>query len=273
MVVVDGLNARSFEGNGAEGANTGGASDTPLLQNPPGSYGSFALTHLAADIDAGTPWATALVHAIGRWTGPRELVDGVEITYLIGGEAFDWLVLAERLLRGVDHISTALLPKAPIERLLTTGCLPDDMPPRLFREALGFEKYRAHLNFFYGVVVEEALWTAVEREVQKERGVRGLHHLLGVQDLVYERLYGADLKTLIRRFRRERAERTSVKFLLTEWKEFIYSLFKHRLEHQDSSRIASDTKKGLTMLEELWGVPGFDQVSQWSSDSALLRTV
>ena len=273
MLAEDGLNGHSFMEGKAEDSNVGGVSDTPFLQDSQGSYAPSALTHLVTDIDAGTPWATALVHAIGRWTGRRELVEGVEITYLIGGEAFDWLVLAERLLRGVDQISPELLHKAPIERLLTTGRLPDDLPPRLFREALGFEKYRAHLNFFYGVVVEEALWTAIEREIRKERGVRGLHHLFGVQDLVYERLYGANLKTLIRKFRQERAERPSVKFLLTEWKEFIYSLFKHRLKHQDSSRIASDTKKGLTMLEEARGVSDFAQIPQWSSGFELLRSV
>ncbi len=267
MVVEDGLSGRSFTGGGGGGAKVNGGIDPPLLQDPLDGHGSSALTHLVTDIDVGTPWASALVHAIGRWTPPRELVDGAELTYLLGGEAFDWLVLAERLLRGVEQVSPGLLPKAPVERLLMTGQLPDDLPSSVFREALGFEKYRAHLNFFYGVVVEEALWLAVEREVQKERGVRGLHHPIGVQDLVYERLYRADLKTLMRRFRQERDERPSVKFSLTEWKEFTYSLFKHRVEHQDSSRIASDTHKGLTMLEELWGVPPLAQASQGGGGS------
>jgi hypothetical protein len=265
MVVEDGPSGHSFTGSGAVGATVDGGIDSPLAQESIDSYGASALTHLVSDMDVGAPWGFALVHAIGRWTPPREWVDGVQLTYLLGGEAFDWLVLAERLLRGVEQISPGLLPKEPVERLLMAGQLPDDLPSSVFREALGFEKYRAHLNFFYGVVVEEALWSAVEREVQKERGVRGLHHPIGVQDLVYERLYRADLKTLMRRFRQERDERPRVKFSLTEWKEFTYSLFKHRVEHQDSSRIASDTHKGLMMLEELWGVPPLAQASQGGS--------
>ena len=248
MVVEGSVDGRLFAGNGVEDA----AAD-PSLEQDPTSYASSVLADLVRDIHGGTHWASALVGAIGRWTPPREAVDGEELRYL-GGEAFDWLLLAERLLRGVEQASPGLVPAAAVERLLVSGQLPHDVTESHFREALGFDKYRAHLNFFYGVIVEEALWLAVEREVQKERGVRGLHHPIGVLDQVYQRLYRADLKTLMRRFRLERDERPSVKFTMTEWKEFTYSLFKHRVGNQDSARIASDTRKGLTMLEELWGV-------------------
>ncbi len=216
-----------------------------------GNVTSPVLRELVRDINTGTPWGPALLGAIGRWASPRETLDGAELIYLLGGEAFDWLLLAERLLRHVEQTSPGLIPTAAMERLLLTGHLPSGVTPSYFREALGFEKYRAHLNFFYGVVVEEALWLAVEHEVQKERGVRGLHHLIGVHDLVCQRLYQTDMKTLMRRFRKERNERTSVKFSMTEWKEFTYWMFKHRLAHQDSSRIASDTRKGLAMLENI----------------------
>jgi hypothetical protein len=249
MVVEGCVDGRVFAGNGVEDAGT----DSSKEQIPT-AYGSPVLVDLVRDISLGTPWASALVGAIGRWAPPRETVDGEKLTYLLGGEAFDWLLLAERLLRGVEQASPGLVPTAVVEQLLVSGQLPNDVTESHFREALGFDKYRAHLNFFYGVVVEEALWLAVEREVQKERGVRGLHHPFGVLDLVYQRLYRADLKTLMRRFRLERDERPSVKFTMTEWKEFTYSLFKHRVGNQDSARIASDTRKGLTMLEELWGV-------------------
>jgi hypothetical protein len=186
---------------------------------------------------------------------PCEEVDGERVTYLIAGEAFDWLTLAERLLRGLEAAVPGIVADEDRERLLFKGRLPDEVTPARFRESLGVDKYRAHLNFFYGVVVEEALWHAVEREVTKERGVRGLHHPHGVMDLVFEKLYRADVKTLMRRFRREREERPSVTFTLTEWKEFTYWLFRLRVGKHDSARIASDTRKGLRMLEELWQVP------------------
>ena len=201
-----------------------------------------------------TPWGEALVAVIGRWSAPIEVVDGAELTYLIAGEAFDWLCLAERLLRALDEALPGAVPRDERERVLFRGGLPEGVTPERFREGLGPEKYRAHLNYFYGVVVEEALWQAVERETIKERGVRGVQHPMGLFDLVSQKLYRADSDALMRRFRREQGKRPAAKFTLSQWKEFSYWLFKLRVGRHDSSRTASDTRKGLSMLEELWGV-------------------
>ena len=56
-------------------------------------------------LDAGDPWFDALMRAIALWESPDETVDGRQYRYLIGGEAFDWLLLAERLLRGAPTSS------------------------------------------------------------------------------------------------------------------------------------------------------------------------
>ncbi|MEC9014746.1 MAG: hypothetical protein VYA78_09260, partial [Chloroflexota bacterium] len=55
------------------------------------------LLHLRMDLAAGVPWQKALLEAVGRWTTVEEVLDGREYRYLIQGEAFDWLLLAERL--------------------------------------------------------------------------------------------------------------------------------------------------------------------------------
>ena len=208
-----------------------------------------AIEHLVRETGAGRPWGGALVEAVGIWTAPCETIDGIELTYLIGGEAFDWLALAERLLRAVPD--TVAAPER--ERLLSTGALPPGVTPERFKEALGVSKYRAHLNFFYGVVVEEALWLAVEREMLKQAGVRGRNDGAGVQDLVMRRLYGADMLPLVRRFNRERGHTRTVRFTLTDWKAFTYWAFKLRVARSDSARTASDTRKGLSVLRELRG--------------------
>ena len=205
------------------------------------------------EVRCGTPWGVALLTAIGQWSAPVEQVDGVELTYLIAGEAFDWLCLAERLLRALEQRLPGVVPRDELERLLFRGELPKGVTPELFREVLGSDKYRAHLNYFYGVVVEEALWQATERETLKERGVRGLHHPLGLLDVVSQKLYHADSDVLLRKFWREHGKRPAAKFSLSRWKEFSYWLFRLRLGRHDSSRIASDTRKGLLMLEEFWG--------------------
>ena len=51
-----------------------------------------------AALRAGEPWYQALLEVIGRWVAAEETVDGVHYRYLIAGEAFDWLRLAQRLL-------------------------------------------------------------------------------------------------------------------------------------------------------------------------------
>ncbi len=197
---------------------------------------------------AGAHWPEALLGAVGQWAAPSETIDGVELRYLIGGEAFDWLLLAERLLRAAPD---GCVPAEERDRLLFEGTLPPGVSESDFRAALGPEKHRAHANFFYGVVVEEALWHAVEREVEKERGVRGLRHPIGVQDIVAERLYRSDYGSLVRRFQRERGRPRVVRFSLTDWRELTYWLFKLRVAGSDQARLASDTRKGLDMLAAL----------------------
>ena len=143
----------------------------------------------------------------GEWTVPRETLDQVETDYLIGGKRSIGCCWRSVCCGGVP---ASFLPSDEVERLLFDGVLPAEITEAHFKSALGPEKYRAHLNFFYGVVVEEALWYAVEREVEKERGVRGLHGLGGVQDVIAERLYRASFGALLSRFqRRARTQQTA----------------------------------------------------------------
>ena len=196
----------------------------------------------------GEPWPLALLTAIGEWSAPSEVVDGQQVDYLIEGEAFDWLLLAERLLREAPG---GCIPGEDAERLLFDGVLPDGVTEAQFKSLLGPEKYRAHLNHFYGVIVEEALWHAVEREVEKQRSVRGLQHPFGVQDVIAQRLYRTKLDLLLRQFQRERGRGRRIRLTLAESHAFTYWLFKRRIANSDQARIASDTRKGLRMLEEL----------------------
>ncbi len=210
------------------------------------------IERMRAAMLGGADWARSLLEAVGQWTSPVEVVDGVELRYLIGGEAFDWLLLAERLLRAAPD---GCAPAEERERLLFEGELPPETSESDFQVALGPEKRRACANFFYGVVVEEALWHAVECEVEKERGVRGLRHPFGVQDIVSERLYHADFITLVRRFQREQGRGRSMRFSLSDWRELTYWLFKLRVAGSDQARLASDTRKGLDMLNAIRNRP------------------
>ena len=228
-----------------------------LVSNPPSDEAANGTVERFRNaLSNGAPWPDALLAAIGEWTAPSEVVDGLRIDYLIEGEAFDWLLLAERLLR---EAPPGRIPAEEAEELLFTGLLPDGMTEARFKSLLGPEKYRAHLNHFYGVVVEEALWHAVEREVEKERSVHGLQHPFGMQDLIAERLYRAGFAALLRQFQREHGRGRRVRLTLAESRAFTYWLFKRRIGNSEQARIASDTRKGLRMLNELRERAGADR--------------
>ena len=128
-----------------------------------------AIGYLKGVLLNGEPWPKALLSAMRKWNLPGEEVDGCHYQYLLLGEAFDWLALADRLLHEVD----GLVPAEEKEALLFFNRLPQALPETEFCQLIGPEKYRAYLNYFYGVVVEESILLAVEAEVRKERLSKG----------------------------------------------------------------------------------------------------
>ena len=225
--------------------------------------GRLAIEHLRRQVSEGRQWADALLEAVGLWDCPQENYNGRDFTYLLHGEAFDWLLLAERLLMELPWTA----PVEEQERLLFTAELPPHVTESQFKEALGVAKYRAHLNFFYGVVVEEALILTVEREVLKEGGLRGFVQGRGAEDRVFQRLYGAPYDTLLKTYLQEQRRRIRKNFNLTDLKGFTYWLFKLRLKHNDGARTASDTRKGLQQLSVLWAQAGRPSLSAPAMDT------
>ena len=208
-------------------------------------------THIAAfraDLIAGRVWTKALLAAIATWDVIEEEEDGREYRYLVGGEAFDWLVLAERL---IDAVEPALLPEVEVEALLLDEQWPERMTEETFQAALGPAKYRAHLNFIYGVRVEEVLQLLVEEEVRKERGNASFRHDGTYEGDAFQRIYGATRSKLLRDFRRAQERAMVDRISLTELKEFTYWLFKKRLAVQDPARVASDTRRGLQRIHAM----------------------
>ena len=203
-----------------------------------------AIRHLEQAIIAGKHWYLALLEAIGLWTESEETYNGRHYRYLIDGEAFDWLLLAERLCAAIDD----LVPEDEKLALLFQGRPPIRLTKERFKELIGGAKYRQYLNYFYGVTVEEALNLAVQEEVRKERRTSGYNNEHNLVSEVYQRIYGATKAILLKRFRREKSYPQLRSITLTELKEFTYWLFKYRLKHCDKARVASDTKKALEQL-------------------------
>ena len=213
------------------------------------------IERLETEITDGKNWYIALLETICLWTEDEETYNERLYHYLIAGEAFDWLILAERL---CDSIG-GLIPEDEKDALLYHAQPPVNIPQDEFKKLIGAQKYHQYMNYFYGITVEEALIQAVYEEVRKEKWVAGDTREQDYSIEVFRRIYGTTKAVLLNRFRKEKklSQRKSIN--LDELKEFYYWLFKYRLEQCDKSRIASDTKKGLDWLKEQQNAKGLHE--------------
>jgi len=229
----------------------------PLISTESTSAGDAeAINYLKQSIASGQHWYLALLGAIGLWTSAEEDYHDRTYRYLIDGEAFDWLLLAERLCETVD----GLLPEDEKKALLFDGVPPLELDAGEVRKLIGGRKYAQYLSYFYGVTVEEALLLAVQEEIDKERRVRGFQVQDESADETYQRIYNTTQEDLIRLFRQEKHYLRLKSTTLTELKEFTYWLFKYRLKRCEKAKIASDTKKALGYLKRQWQKRGISKV-------------
>lgn len=204
-----------------------------------------AIRHLRQAVAGGKPWHIALLEAIRLWTWPEENHSGHLYCYLIDGEAFDWLLLAERLCLEIADV----IPEQELLALLFFGRLPEEPSAEEFKELIGDAKYHAYLNYLYGVTVEKFVLLAIEEEINKERQGHVFSGRDGGFDDSYQRLYGASQEALLRRFRDEKGYPQGDDITLDQLQEFTYWLFKYRLSNCDKARVASDTRKGVEYLK------------------------
>lgn len=206
------------------------------------------LKEMQSKVASGTHWYLAILETIGKWKQAEEEVGRNLYRYLIGGEAFDWLLLAARLSREIDGV----VPEEEKEGLLFGGREPVSISSSDFKNLLGPSKYKAYLNYYYGIEVEEALIGAVEEEVRKEKKSLGFLEPdeEKITDEAFRRLYKKGFEALLDEFRQEKGFPEKTTLWLYEWKEFVYGLFLLRLRLSDKARCASDTKKALIQIQK-----------------------
>ncbi len=214
------------------------------------------IQRLEQAIIGGKHWYIALLEAIGLWTAAEENHNGRTYRYLIADEAFDWLLLAERLCEEVD----SLLPHDEKTNLLFYGKPPLDLAVRELKQLIGTAKYHQYLNYFYGITVEKALILAVQGEIRKERRGWGYNKEQDTINETYHRIYETTRAVLLKHFRKEKGYPQLRSISLTELNEFTYWLFKYRLKQCDQARVASDTKKALEQLERQQAIKGFSGI-------------
>jgi len=201
-----------------------------------------AILHLKDEVRNSKPWYPALLEAIRLWRSPEEEYNVERYLYLIGGQAFDWLRLSERL---CDEIKD-MVPEDELTGLLFFDRPPVSLTEAEFKQVLGPSKYRAYLNYLYGVLVEQALLLSSIYEVRKASIVPLKPEEEAAR--AYRRVYHAELADLLDAFQKEMKYPHRKSLTLTEMKEFTYWLFKYRVKTSEKSRIASDTKKALALM-------------------------
>ena len=198
-------------------------------------------------VASGEHWYIAVLKAMARWSVAEEVIGDRRYRYLIGGEAFDWLLLAERLVEELGPV----VGVEEREALLFHGHPPMEIDDEEFQALIGTPKYQAYLNYLYGIVVEEALQLAIEEEMAKEQQAQvwSAAHIDGAG--LYQRLYGLTLQELRESFQKDKGIELSDKLDFWQAKEFTYWLFKYRVRSGEGERVASDTRKGLAALSRL----------------------
>ena len=227
--------------------NPGQGGETGFASAELAHHEAEAIRHLKEEVRSGRDWHLALLEAVGMWTLPEEELDGRKYRYLLQGEAFDWLLLTERLCQELD----GMVPDEQKELLLFQGRMPRSVSTRELQELIGYNKHRALLNYWYGVVVEEALQLAVEEEVRKQHRAKCLPDSEDLVEEAFVRLYNDTRSDLLKEFLQGKVDSRRVTVSLTEMKEFTYWLFKKRLKFWDPARVASDTRKALKKLDIL----------------------
>ena len=206
-----------------------------------------AINHLKESLSQGKNWLQSLVESISIWNLEEETHKNQHNRYLLDGEAFDWLLLAERLLNEVD----GLIPDNEKTGFLFSGDFSDYLSQEDFKKLLGPTKYSGYLNYWYGIIVEEAVIRNAEEEEGKGLPRSGKGAIVKIKELAYKKLYGFDQQELYCKFLSEKGYNRTKLFSIGLAKEFTYWLFKFRLIHSEPERVASDTRKGLLFLNKM----------------------
>lgn len=202
-----------------------------------------AIDYLKQAIGEGKHWYIALLEAIALWEITEEHLNDKHYRYLIGGEAVDLRLLAKRLLLSAN----GLIPADDKVAFLKNNQPPVQISHEQFKELIGDTKYKAYLNYFYGITVENALISAAQKQINKELKLYPCCQDPREFEDAYKRVYGKDREFLLNMFY---GNTDHSKDAIEKSSEFIYWLFKYRLKNSDKERIASDTQKGLKNLSK-----------------------
>ena len=88
-------------------------------------------------IISGNDWVRELLNTIKYWRVPEEIIGKFTYKYLLQKEAFDWKMLANRII----NESRDLIPAKEAHELLFNNIIPNGYTSNEFKQAIGFDKY------------------------------------------------------------------------------------------------------------------------------------
>ncbi|PZC40750.1 MAG: hypothetical protein DK305_000378 [Chloroflexi bacterium] len=187
----------------------------------------------------------AILTIIGRWAVKEEIVDNVNYQYWINDEVFNWLFLASRIL---DASKDLIEIDLSLSFLFNTYILPGGDQTILTR-AFPPYKYKAHLNFLYGVLLEESIIIVNDMQGNKE-ALSGLTKNFK-NDSTYLILYGYTYDEFIRLYEYENKLHITQFNSLNDYYNFLYWSWQYRIKNSTPEKIAYDTHTGISYLWNL----------------------
>lgn len=255
------------DGNHASAFTTAQANGARATSEPAGSSADSTprdgeTSRILSDLSRSTEQAPALwrdhiFDATSRWHLPAEVVsDDDEYVYLVGGEAFNWRRLAERL---AWHIELLLPDKlaAELRAWVEADHIFGGIDESDFRRILGSDKWRAYLNYFYGITLERCLLVYAGNRIGKLEFSRGRQVSDDCLDDAYVALYDATEPELWARFVAETdaeeagASHSDETRSTAQDDEFTYWLFKRRIASTYQVNVAHEVKHGLELFDKV----------------------
>ena len=203
------------------------------------------MTHLIQElkskIENGINWEKAVVDCISDWDISEEFYRGYKYKYWINNEAFDWMTLTERLGSAIK----SYLNKKKYHELIFTGLLPNKSSYEYMKKVISKNKLSQMRNFYYGIIIEDLIYIQKSQQYLKN----SLNDINGYDG--YEEIYGKNINLLFQQFAKNIKFTKQSTINLYTYKEFIYWLFKFRIQNTDKTKVASDTNLSIKLAKNI----------------------
>ena len=203
-------------------------------------------------LNNGENWKDVVLEIIRIWRIPEEKKGNHKSTYLISGEAFNWIRLAIRIVNS----SNIEIPEDEIREFLFSGFLPNALSEDEFKSKIGDSKFKGWQNYYYGIIVEQGVIELTKMNIMKKVFSTGVNISDERLDIVFDEIYGNSFEVLWKDFnlniigvnRKYYLPKTTGE---SESEEFVYWLFKRRLSKSTPEVFASRVNEALKYLDNV----------------------